>query len=108
MFSLEQLRENGEVICAAVYLSVVNMSQEDAEQIIAEQLHKIHEFADLHDIVIIDSYIERDDSLSEWDKLIKNVARYRVVLHCGGIGSHIQDPDFDFINVYTVSVNESR
>lgn len=94
-------RKINSTVCAAVYRSVVNMSREDAERVIAAQLHEIYTFADQNDIVIVESYIERDDSLSELNRLLENCGRYRVILHCGGIGSEIQEHALDIINVTT-------
>jgi hypothetical protein len=86
---LGQLHKNNEVIAAAVYISVVNMDREEAERVVAAQLHEIHSFADQHSIVIIDSYIEREGSDAERNRLREDArtGRYRVVLHCGDINS---------------------
>lgn len=82
---LRELHKNNEVIAAAVYISVVNMDREEAERVIAAQLHQIHSFADQHSIVIIDSYIERYGSEAERNRLLEDArsGRYRAVLHCG-------------------------
>lgn len=86
---LGQLHKSSEVITAAVYISVVNMDQEEAERVIAAQFHEIHSFADQHSIVIIDTYIEREGSDAERNRLREDArtGRYRVILHCGDIDS---------------------
>ncbi|BFH61136.1 hypothetical protein [Paenibacillus azoreducens] len=86
---LGQLHKNNEVIAAAVYISVENMDREEAERVIVAQLYQIHSFADQHSIVIIDSYIEREDGETERKRLREDArtGRYRVVLHCGDIDS---------------------
>lgn len=92
---LGQLHKNNEVIAAAVYISVVNMDREEAERVIAAQLHQIHSFADQHNIVLIDSYIERDGSETERNRLLEDArtGRYRVILHCGDI---VSDSFYEF------------
>ncbi|CAM3467532.1 MULTISPECIES: hypothetical protein [Paenibacillus] len=86
---LGQFHKNNEVIAAAVFISVINMDREEAERVITEQLHQIHSFADQHSIVIIDSYIEREGSEAERNRLREDASsgRYRVLIHCGDIDS---------------------
>ncbi|WP_289137737.1 hypothetical protein [uncultured Brevibacillus sp.] len=107
MVDFDQIRKTDEVIAAAVYIAVINMIQEEAERVIAAQLQQIYAFADHHDIVIVESYIERNDPMSEWNRLLENCGRYRVVLHCGGIGSNIQKHATDIINVTMSRLSET-
>ncbi|WP_143101135.1 hypothetical protein [Paenibacillus sp. 1_12] len=83
----EQFRENADTITAAVYISVINMERYDADRAIATKLQKIHAFVDRFEIVLIESYIDRDVSILEWNRLNEdtNAGRYHVILHCGEI-----------------------
>jgi len=85
---LEQFRKSCVLVAAAVYISTENINIDDAERVIAAHLEKIFEFKYSTDnIVIVESYVDRDDSMAEWNRLIEDAmtGRYRVVLTCGDI-----------------------
>lgn len=84
----EQFRKSCVLVAAAVYISIENMHIDDAERVIAAHLEKIFEIKYSTDnIIIVESYVDRDDSMAEWNRLIEDAktGRYQVILTCGDI-----------------------
>ncbi|MED2011261.1 hypothetical protein P4V39_24690 [Brevibacillus borstelensis] len=88
MMSLfEQFRKKGVTITAAVYISInENLDSVNAEKEVGKQLQDIFKFINRNTgIIIIESYVDRDGSTREWNRLLEDIQteRYRVVLTCG-------------------------
>lgn len=80
---IESIRkENNNIVTAAIYIYCCKAV--DAEKVVSEQLDLIHQYADKHEIIIVDSYIDRDSS-ENYNKILFDVQNkiFDIILVCG-------------------------
>ncbi|MED1745761.1 hypothetical protein [Brevibacillus borstelensis] len=87
MSLFEKFRNKGVAVAAAVYISIgENLHSDNAEKEVAKQLQDIFKFINLNTgIIIVESYVDRDGSTKEWNRLLEDIqiGRYGVILTCG-------------------------
>lgn len=85
MNTLEEISEkNSGVLTAGIYISCDKTAFEP-EKLISEKLDLILVFAEAHDIIIVDSYIDRSmNSKENYDRLVKDCKEhiFDLVLCC--------------------------
>lgn len=76
-------KENNEIVTAGIFISC-DKAVIDAEKIITEQLDLIHKFVQVHDIIIVDSYIDRLGNKNYERMLADAQGQYfDIILVCG-------------------------
>ncbi|MEK5165820.1 hypothetical protein NYE69_26220 [Paenibacillus sp. FSL R5-0527] len=85
-----ELEKYGDTFAAAVYLWSASVNKYEANREIAIMLKKVFDFKySTENIVIVDSYIDRAGSRSEWGRLLRDAGsgHFQGVLHCGDLVS---------------------
>ncbi|MCC0567183.1 hypothetical protein [Brevibacillus borstelensis] len=99
----DQLLNDGGFITAAIYMSIEGkLPSEIAEREIAKQLQEIFRFINLNtSIIIVESYIDKDGSMREWNRLLEDIqtGRYGVILISGSL-SDMELTDVPIIDVF--------
>ncbi|WP_080837065.1 hypothetical protein [Cohnella massiliensis] len=88
----EELEKYGVTFAAAVYLWSDSTDKADSDREIAAMLKKVFQFKySTENIVIIDSYIDRAGSRTQWGRLIRDagLGHFQGVLHFGDLESSI-------------------
>ena len=95
-------RENNEIVTAAIYISCTKSF--DSEKVIAEQLNLLHQFVQSEDLIIVDSYIDRD-STENYNRLVADAQNkyFDVVLICGGTSAVAGLQNIPIINILSAT-----
>lgn len=74
MDAIENIKANNNgIVTAAIYISCTNSF--DSEKVISEQLDILHKFVQANDIIIVDSYIDRD-STDNYTRLVADSEKH--------------------------------